>query len=204
MHVQRWLAQARLVVLQLALLMKQFFNSRGPSSLSSAEQVPVPGSAVQLALQLASIADLRRWLDTDCISARSAEVHRLREAVDILRRPKPDKDDIRFLQSPSNWNVPQQKARKPRPIPDVIEDLKCKVLKAARKVQKQSTDGRLNASGSAEQPVLAGSSTDRGNVQNDLAAGTADLGGEARLKYRLKGQCRLAKKGQCRLVKKRG
>ena len=82
------------------------------------------------------------------------------------------------MQSPSNWNVPQQKARKPRPIADVIEDLKCKVLKAARKLQKQSTDGRLNASGSAEQPVLAGSSTDRGNVQNDLAAGTADLGGD--------------------------
>ena len=99
--------------------------------------------------------------------------------MDILIRPKPRQQDVQRLQSPSNWIVPQQKARKPRPIADVIEDLKCKVLEAARKLQKQSTDGRLNASGSAEQPVLAGSSTDRGNVQNDLAAGTADLGGDS-------------------------
>ena len=135
--------------------MKQFFNSRGSNSPSSAEQIPVPGSAVQPALQLTSIAELRRWLDTDCISARSAELHRLREAVDILTRPKPDKDDIRRLQSPSNWNVPYWKAQKKRPLADVIEELKCKVLEAARKLQKQSTEGRSNASGSAEQPVAA-------------------------------------------------
>ena len=74
-----------------------------------------------------------------------------------------------------------------RPLGDVLQELQGKVIKAAEKLQAELLD-------SAEQPAA---------VQNDLAAGTADLGGEARLKYRLKGQCRLAKKGQGRLVKKR-
>ena len=69
--------------------MKQFFTISASASLSSAERPAFPTSdesgegcsAAQPALQLLSIADVRRWLDTDCVSARSAEVQRLREAV---------------------------------------------------------------------------------------------------------------------------
>ena len=61
------------------------------------------GSAVQPALQLGSIADVRRWLDTDCVSAQSAEVQGLREAVNILTRPKPRQEDVQRLLSRNNW-----------------------------------------------------------------------------------------------------
>jgi len=158
--------------------MKQFFKITASTSPSSAEQPASPmadehgdgGSAVQPALQLGSIADVRRWLDTDCVSGQSAEVQRLREAVNILTRPKPRQEDVQRLLSRNNWNVPQKKSQKKRPLADVIGDLKCKVLEAARKLQTQSTEGRSSASGSAEQPALAGSSTDRADAHDDVPA----------------------------------
>ncbi len=107
-------------------------------------------SAAQRALQLQSIVDVERWLATEHGSASSADVQRVREAAKILAGPKPRKEDIRGLQSPSNWNVPQKIAGKPRPLADVIEDLKCKVLEAARKLQRQLNESRPGASGSAE------------------------------------------------------
>ena len=116
--------------------MKQFFTTSASTSLSTAERPAFPTSdelgegcsAAQRALQLLSIADVRRWLDTDCVSARSAEVQRLREAVTILTHPKPSREDVRRLQSRSNWNVPHKQAQKQRPLAEVIEDLKCTVL----------------------------------------------------------------------------
>ena len=89
-------------------------------------------SAAQPALQLQFIVDAERWLATEHGSASSADVQRVREAAKILGGPKPRQEDKRRLQSPSNWNVAGKRAGKSRPLADVIEDLKCKVLEAAR------------------------------------------------------------------------
>ena len=145
--------------------MDKFLALRASTSSNSAEQLAFSisdehgegGTAVQAALQLRSIADVQRWLDTHCRFANSADCERLREAVNILAHPKPRKEDIRKLQSPSNWNVAQKVATKPRPLADVIEDLKRKVLEAACAIQTQLTQS--TSRGSAEQPASARSST---------------------------------------------
>ena len=121
--------------------MHPFFATRVPNLSSSAAQ-PV--------LQMRSIADVQRWLDTQRLSECSLQ--RLREAVAILIHPKPRQEDVQRLQSPSNWNVPQKRAQKKRPLPEVIEELKRKVLEAARKLHTQSAQISSSASGSAEQP----------------------------------------------------
>ena len=92
--------------------------------------------------------------------AQASAVQRLREAVDTLIRPKPRQEDVQRLQSPSNLNVPQKKAQKKRPLPEVIEELKRKVLEAARKLHMQSAQSSSSASGSAEQPALVSPSAD--------------------------------------------
>ena len=69
-------------------------------------------SVAQPALQMDSIADVRKWLDTHCRSAHSEELQRLREAVNILEHPKPTTRDIRKLQRPSNWNIAGKVAKK--------------------------------------------------------------------------------------------
>ena len=94
----------------------------------------------------------------------------MREAAKILAGPNPRREDIRRLQRPSDWNVAQQIARKPRPQPDVVQDLKCKVLEAARKLQKQLNDSRPSVSGSAEQLASASSLPD-----SDLRMSSAEL-----------------------------
>ena len=128
--------------------MHPFFAPRVPNLSSSAEQPaslgeegsaaqPVlhgeGGSAAQPVLQMRSIADVQRWLDTQCLSECSLQ--RLREAVAILRHPKPRQEDVQRLQSSNNWNVSQKRAQKKRPLPEVIEELKRKVLEAACKMQ---------------------------------------------------------------------
>ena len=142
-----------------------------PAGLTSDARDIQPVSAAWPALQLRSMRDVQRWLatqwvptghsrDTSCYF--SAEGQRLREAADILARPKPRKEDIRHLQKPSNWNVKQAVANESRPLTDVIEELKHKVLEGARRLQ--------SASGSAEQPASAGPSTDSG-CESESAAG---------------------------------
>ena len=108
----------------------------------------------------------------------------VQQAALILAGPKPRQEDIRRLQRPSNWNVAGQIARKPRALADVIEDLKRKVLEAARKQQSELTESRPSASGSAEQHALAGSSTDRAGVQDDLGAGEDHVLAELRERQR--------------------
>ena len=104
------------------------FQADGPDTeAASAEQ---PG------LQLQSMADVKRWLAAEGASEDGPDVKRLREAVSILQKRKPRKEDIRNLQKPSNWNVSQTMAGKPRPLVNVIEELRCKVLQAACRMQK--------------------------------------------------------------------
>ena len=67
----------------------------------------------------------------------------------MLIHPKPRQENVQRLQSPSNWNVPQKRAQKKRPLPEVIEELKRKVLEAARKLHTLSAQISSSASGSA-------------------------------------------------------
>ena len=153
--------------------MHPFFAPRVSNLSSSAEQPaslgeegsaaqPVlhgeGGSAAQPVLQMRSVADVQRWLDTQCLSEYSLQ--HLREAVAILRHPKPRQEEVQRLQSPSNWNVPQKRAQKKRPLPEIIEELKRKVLEAARKLHTQSAQINSSASGSAEQPAFVSPSAD--------------------------------------------
>ena len=155
--------------------MHQFFPSRKSSTpggaaqpaserntLGSAEQAagsagqPASsiGSAEQPISQLHSVKDVQKWLASDCVSLDTAEIQRLRHAVQILANAKPKQADIRLLQKPSNWNVTQTIKAKPKPLPDVIEELRVKVVETARKVQRQLMASAPSGSGSAEQPAL--------------------------------------------------
>ena len=133
--------------------MRQFFGTSAPHS--SAEQPArnsaIRASAAQPALQ--SIRDVQRWLASESLPSGSTEMQRVRAAVQVLAAAKPRQEDIRPLQSPSNWNVPGKVKQKPRPLPEVIEELKGKVLQAARKLQRELGESRASESGSAEQPV---------------------------------------------------
>ena len=60
----------------------------------------------------------------------------------------------------------QNRDKKPRPLQDVIQEFRTKVVDAPPRLQRQLAD-------SAEQLVLAGSSTNRAHVQNDLAEDAA-------------------------------
>ena len=133
--------------------MRQFFGTSAPRS--SAEQPArnsaIKASAAQPALQ--SIRDVQRWLASESLPSGSTEMQRVRAAVQVLAAANPRKEDLRPLQSPSNWNVPGKVKQKPRPLPEVIEELKGKVLEAARKLQRELGESRSSESGSAEQPA---------------------------------------------------
>ena len=105
-------------------------------------------SAEQPGFQLQSIRDVQRWLAEEHIASCSgADVQRIREAVAVLSRPKPRKEDVQPLQS--KWQVAQrQEDKKKRLLDDVLHEFQGKVIKAAQKLQ-------LELSGSAEQPAAS-------------------------------------------------
>ena len=79
-------------------------SAEQPASLHSDEHGE-GGSAAQPVLQMRSIADVQRWLDTQCLS--EYRLQRLRDAVAILIHPNPRQENVQRLQSPSNWSVPR-------------------------------------------------------------------------------------------------
>ena len=108
-------------------------------------------SAVQPALlqqpKMSSIGDVHRWLAEEHVATcTNTDAQRIREAGDVLRSaPMPSQKDVRPLQS--KWQVPQTtKDKKARPLPDVIQDLKSRVVEAAQELQRQ-------LAGSAVQPA---------------------------------------------------
>ena len=112
------------------------------TSHSSAEQPATPSH-----LKISSIHDVQRWMAEEPIASySSADAQRLREAVAVLSNPKPRQEDVRPLQS--KWQVAQQIHKKTRPLGDVIQEFKTKVIEAAKKLQ-------LDLSDSAAQPVLS-------------------------------------------------
>jgi len=55
------------------------------------------------------------------------------------------------------------KKKQKRPLPDIIQEFRGKIIKAARELKQQLAE-------SPEKPALDGSTTDRAHVQNDTAA----------------------------------
>ena len=153
--------------------MRQFFGTSAPHS--SAEQPArnsaIRASAAQPALQ--SIRDVQRWLASESLPSGSTEMQRVRAAVQVLAAAKPRQEDIRPLQSPSNWNVPGKVKQKPRPLPDVIEELKGKVLQAARKLQRELGESRSSESGSAEQPASSSAEQPALTIASAIASSVA-------------------------------
>ena len=72
------------------------------TSTRSAEPLATPCH-----LKILSIRDVQRWLaEEHAASCNSAEAHRIREAVAVLSRPKPRKEDVQPLQP--KWQVAQE------------------------------------------------------------------------------------------------
>ena len=120
------------------------------SSSSSAEKPATPSH-----WKIVSIRDVQRWLAEEPIaSCSSADAQRIREAVAVLSQTKPRQEDVEPLQS--KWHGAQRQNRKRRPLQDVIEEFRTKVIEAAQTLQRQLP-------GTAEQPAVAGSSTTSAN-----------------------------------------
>ena len=139
-------------------------SSSNRAELPSAER-PATSTTPSTQLSITTIRGVQRWLAEDHVaSCTSADAQRIREAVAVLSRPKPRQEDVRPLQG--KWQVSQwhtASGKKPRPIPDVIQELQGKVIKAAQNLQQQLAD-------SAEPTALDGKETDSADVQNDTAA----------------------------------
>ena len=103
--------------------------------------------------KISSMWDVQRWLaEQPIVRCHSADMERLKEAAAVLSRPKPRKEDVRELQN--DWQVAQKKHRKPIPLPEVIQDFRGKIIKAAQKLQQQLlASAERPDSSEAEQPA---------------------------------------------------
>ena len=163
------------------------FSSCSTAASSSSGSAAQPArEAAQPVKELRSITDVQRWLkNNEVVLNSSAEAMRIREVVDALStKSKPRQEDIECFFEP--WGVQQRINKRRRLLPEVIEELKKKVVGAAKKLQQRLSDSaeRLAVvSESAEQPV---SSTVEQSAPMDTADGV-DLGDEpwlAELKMR--------------------
>ena len=84
----------------------------------------------------------------------------------MLSPSKPRLEDVRPLLN--KWQVAQKKDKKPRPLQDVIQDFRNKVVEAAQRLQRQPADRSAQA-------AVAGSSTDKADAHGDLSAGEGPL-----------------------------
>ena len=165
MYLQRSLAQTKLSVLQLAFLMKRGFFLSQPKSASSAAQPASDSNAAQLAsdssaaqpasdnaarppITCRSIADVDSWLKANTAAlGLSVEAKRIKDVVEVLSaRPKPRKEDVQEFFNP--WGVKQKSQKKPRPLPECIQELSTKVIEATNKLQQDLS----SMVPSAEQP----------------------------------------------------
>ena len=180
MYLQRSLAQTKSSVLQLAFLMKRGFFLSQPKSASSAAQPASDGNAAQLAsdenaaqppITCRSIADVDSWLKANTAALGfSVEAKRIKDVVEVLSaRPKPRKEDVQEFFNP--WGVKQKSQKKPRPLPECIQELSTKVIEATIKLQADLSSMVSSAeqpgASSAEQPA---SSAVEQSVPMDTAA----------------------------------
>ena len=89
-------------------------------------------TAAQSARQLSSIDDVRRWLTTLTEVTSTQKLESLRAAVNVLKTPKPKRDDVRLLVNP--WSAQRDEGNK-RSLAEVIRDLKEMVIKAGNELR---------------------------------------------------------------------
>ena len=137
--------------------MKRGFFLSQPKSASSAAQPASDGNAAQLAsddnsaqppITCRSIADVDSWLKANTAAlGLSVEAKRIKDVVEVLSaRPKPRKEDVQEFFNP--WGVKQKSQKKPRPLPECIQELSTKVIEATIKLQADLS----SMVSSAEQP----------------------------------------------------
>jgi hypothetical protein len=127
-------------------------SSAGGAGESAASRRSAERPATSLNLKISSIRDVQAWLNGEQVAGcSSAGAQRIREAVAVLSKSKPRQEDVQPLQS--KWQVAQKENKAKRPLKDVLQEFEGKVVKAAQNLQQQ-------LAASAEQPALAGSSTD--------------------------------------------
>ena len=89
--------------------------------------------------KISSMQDVQRWLaEPPIVRCHSADMERLKEAAAVLSRSKPRQEDVRDLQN--DWQVSSKKGSKPIPLPEVIQEFRGKIIKAAQKLQQQILD----------------------------------------------------------------
>ena len=118
--------------------MHRFMSSAASSSSCRAERPPVVSSSSSNAEQPATPSHLKilssrvvqRWLaDEPITSCSSADARRIRQAVAVLSRPNPRKENVQPLQI--KWQVAKKRDKKPRPLGDVLKEFQGKVIQAA-------------------------------------------------------------------------
>ena len=89
--------------------------------------------------KISSMQDVQRWLaEPPIVRCHSADMERLKEAAAVLSRSKPRQEDVRDLQN--DWQVSSKKGSKSIPLPEVIQEFRGKIIKAAQKLQQQILD----------------------------------------------------------------
>ena len=83
---------------------------------------------------------------------------RLKEAAALLSRSKPRQEDVRLLQN--DWQVSSKKGSLPIPLPEVIQEFRGKIIKAAQKLQQQLLDSAERPASSAVEQSARMDTTD--------------------------------------------
>ena len=108
-------------------------------------------SAAQPARQLSTIGDVQRWLATLTERTSSAKSKRIKTAVDVLKVQKPRQEDVRAMCA--TWSVKRTINQKNRPMPEIISDLKEKVIEASNELKVSFAQHSQIATDSAVQPA---------------------------------------------------
>ena len=90
-------------------------------------------TAAESARQLLSIDDVQRWLTTLTELSSTQNFESLLAAVNVLRTPNPRMEDVRPLIK--IWSVQRRIRKKERPLPDIVRDLREKVIKAGNELR---------------------------------------------------------------------
>ena len=107
------------------------FIAKASASSSSAAQPEAnvsSSSAAQPARQLSTISAVLRWLGTLTEQTASARLKDIRAAAEVLERPKPRQQDVGPLCK--TWSVKQTDGKQNRALPEIIRDLREKVIDA--------------------------------------------------------------------------
>ena len=116
--------------------MHRFMSSAASSSSGRVDQPPIVSSSSSNVEQPATPSHLKilyprvvqRWLaDEPITNCNSADAQRIRQAVAVLSRPNPRKENAQPLQI--KWQVLSNKI--PRPLGDVLKEFQGKVIQVA-------------------------------------------------------------------------